>query len=406
MSIIRDPDSRREPESGDSACASDATSAWARHAERLADWALRHLVVRRDCCGGYRLTDTPQGQKVKPFTSHEPLTRERLIRHFCGTDLRDRVGVHLISPDDETCKATVVDIDAHGDDDDPARNHAFALHVLGKALSRQVDALLLDSDGRGGYHVWSIHAGPIPAAESYRHGKWLIDGWATHGLAKPPESFPKSPSLTGKRFGNWVRLPGRHHKREHWTRVWDLYAEGPCGGWVAGEAAIRAILRMTGSHIAELCKELDIARPTPLIPAEFELRRERSGTDTPARSIDADGLKREARLARDALTHLGPEYHGDYERWLAVGMALRQLGDQGLLLWHEWSARSESKYQPGVLDQKWETFAAPGEGDREDFITLGTLFAWAQEHDWDQAAAMQTGVTRRPRRSFRIQFGK
>ena len=69
-------------------------------------------------------------------------------------------------------------------------------------------------------------------------------------------------------------------------------------------------------------------------------------------------------------------------------MALRQLGDQGLDLWHEWSAQSPTRYRPDVLDQKWTTFAPPaGEwtpwiGRRHTIVSLGTIFNWAKEEGW------------------------
>jgi hypothetical protein len=88
------------------------------------------------------------------------------------------------------------------------------------------------------------------------------------------------------------------------------------------------------------------------------------------------------------LTYLGPAYFEDYDQWLRVGMALRQLGDPGFRLWHEWSARSPTRYQRDVLGQKWKTFAPPpGEsnpwaGHRHSIVGLGTLFDWAKEEGW------------------------
>jgi hypothetical protein len=34
------------------------------------------------------------------------------------------------------------------------------------------------------------------------------------------EQFPKQASVKGG-WGNWLRLPGRHHTREHWARAFD-----------------------------------------------------------------------------------------------------------------------------------------------------------------------------------------
>ena len=81
-------------------------------------------------------------------------------------------------------------------------------------------------------------------------------------------------------------------------------------------------------------------------------------------------------MAREALSYLGGFLYDDYDQWLTMGMALRQLGETGLELWHECSASSDS-YQPGVLDEKWEAFEP-----RRGAITLGSLFYWAKEEGW------------------------
>ena len=68
---------------------------------------------------------------------------------------------------------------------------------------------------------------------------------------------------------------------------------------------------------------------------------------------------REAALAREALRHLGPDHRDDYDAWLGVGMALRQLGDDGLALWDAWSSPSP-RYEPGACAAKWDTFLPGG----------------------------------------------
>ena len=41
------------------------------------------------------------------------------------------------------------------------------------------------------------------------------------GFAKP-ETFPKQAELSiDTPYGNYVRGPGRHHKRNHWSRIYD-----------------------------------------------------------------------------------------------------------------------------------------------------------------------------------------
>lgn len=62
----------------------------------------------------------------------------------------------------------------------------------------------------------------------------------------------------------------------------------------------------------------------------------------------------------------------DYDKWLHVGMALREgLGDEGYNLWTEWSSRS-SKSTGKSWETKWKSFNGSG-------VTLGSLFHLAME---------------------------
>jgi predicted P-loop ATPase len=60
--------------------------------------------------------------------------------------------------------------------------------------------------------------------------------------------------------------------------------------------------------------------------------------------------------------------------WIAVGMSLCELGDEGLRMWREWSQNS-AKFKPGECDALWEGFT-PGGGR-----TLATLGQMAKEDD-------------------------
>jgi hypothetical protein len=77
--------------------------------------------------------------------------------------------------------------------------------------------------------------------------------------------------------------------------------------------------------------------------------------------------------AQNALKNLKPSRADNYDEWLHVGMALHELGEDGLILWDSWSQRSE-KYKPGDCAQKWQSFSANGNN-----ITLGSLYYWARE---------------------------
>ena len=363
---------------------------WAALAVELADWAMR-LRNRTDIHGRYlardrRRVDPRTGRALNAYTCPAELTHRLLVRHFEAAGLGELVGLHTTALD-ETCRWIVVDFDAHGDGDDPAGNLAMALDVFGSVRGHGFDALLLDSNGAGGYHLWVFFGDPIRSEDAWRLGRWLVRDHARFGLSGPPESFPKQPRLRGKKIGNWVRLPGRHHTKDHWTKVWCPRRDE----WLAGDEAIAAILRVRGRDVpVSTVVPPDFGVVVPEKVGGTKRRRQvlpRTRDAIPA--VEAPKhpgtghercqvlpRTRDAILAEDALKHLGPGFADDYDDWVRVGMCLSQLGDVGLGLWHAWSERSD-KYEPAVLDEKWGGFT-PGEG-----LTLGSLFKWAEDAGWE-----------------------
>lgn len=79
-----------------------------------------------------------------------------------------------------------------------------------------------------------------------------------------------------------------------------------------------------------------------------------------------------AKEVSEALKRLSPFRVENYTEWLRVGIALSVLGDEGLNLWHQWSARS-GKYEPEELDKKWKTFSPDGD------LRLASIFWMANE---------------------------
>jgi hypothetical protein len=337
----------------------DDGDAWRRRAVELALWVLL-LVVRDDCHGGHRLRDDEGRQVVERTTYKSTLTREALEEHFTAEDARAVHGLH-VSSRDEQCLLVVVDIDAHGDPgDDPGKNRAFALHVFEEARRLGFVALLFDSNGAGGYHVWVLLGRLTPMAQAWRLGKYLVRANEAFGLAEPPETFPKSPHLTGKRFGGWVRIFGRHHKRPFWTRVWDERSRR----WAEGEAAVALILDTIPVPV-------DTAA---LLPADFtaEPHREEPVDTAPASRPLEYGRRCRARLAGEALPLLRGGEVDRYDDWLGIGMSLHELGGIGLWLWDTWS-RGSAKYRSGETREKWQTFQT-GDDDGPGMLGLGTLF--------------------------------
>jgi hypothetical protein len=70
-----------------------------------------------------------------------------------------------------------------------------------------------------------LFAEPIPSNLAYRFARWI----KSKAVAQGVECFPKQPQLdSARRYGNWLRLPGKHHRREHWSRFYDLGTEEWC----------------------------------------------------------------------------------------------------------------------------------------------------------------------------------
>jgi hypothetical protein len=80
--------------------------------------------------------------------------------------------------------------------------------------------------------------------------------------------------------------------------------------------------------------------------------------------------------ALNALNALKPERAENYDSWLHVGMALYELGDDGLIAWDTWSKQS-SKYAPGACAKKWATFNK--DLTQANKINLNSLIYWARE---------------------------
>jgi hypothetical protein len=117
---------------------------------------------------------------------------------------------------------------------------------------------------------------------------------------------------------------------------------------------------------------LDESEPWAVQPAPApELLAEKPRTSSSPghgnASVDAETV----RDLRSALTALRAD---DYHQWIQIGLALKELGDQGRALWLEWSQTS-SKYDPEASARKWESF------DPKD-ITHKSVFAAAEKCGW------------------------
>jgi hypothetical protein len=114
-------------------------------------------------------------------------------------------------------------------------------------------------------------------------------------------------------------------------------------------------------------------------------------------------------VLRSALDFLGDVPHprmkgsttfsDDYDAWWRFGVAIRRaMGQHGFDLWDEWSSRS--RFYPGrhVSRAKWETFT---NADREDGVTVGSIFFTAKRHGWSHAREVSRAQLARALEKYR-----
>lgn len=207
-----------------------ALQAWQGASNRLAQWTQHHLVNRDDVCGKYANC----GKYVSVFTHSEPLTIELLESHFYGAACR--IGLHSQSKDG-LGRWVSLDIDAH---DVPIEaNWETAKRVCNTLLSWGIVPLLEHSNGKYGFHIWILFGEWVPCAVLRAVGLYLLGG-------EKHEVFPKQ---ADKRcpYGNWLRLPGRHHKNLNWHSD---FLNLSTGQWLRGQDAVDYLLAFEPSDFS------------------------------------------------------------------------------------------------------------------------------------------------------------
>lgn len=152
-------------------------------------------------------------------------------------------------------------------------------------------------------------------------------------------------------------------------RPWD---GAPMAVQPIGELVLRR-LRVTVKGKPEQVAPAPLASPPPA-QAEVGGKR-RSVAETVA-------------LAEEALQVLQPD---EYELWIAIGMALHQLGNAGYFVWDAWSARSEKYAGADDTRKRWAGF-------KPTQISIGTVFAKAEEAGWVSPWAKAAARKSKPRR--------
>ena len=319
-------------------------NAWQSFSTDLAAWTWDRLAIKRDRHGMYSAT----GDAVWSFS---PVTKEELAAHFAG---EFTLGLAATSLDDQ-CLWVAWDMDNHGSTDvETTQNLDYAIVLMNRLAELGFSPVVEDSDGRGGIHVWVMFNRPIPAATAYQFSAWVARDYEEHGLEKI-ECFPKNSTVqhTDAKCGHYLRTPGKHHKRAHWSRFWGDNA------WLDLDESVQLLLSQTGDD-------------PELIPAMPEKPKPVAAPCLPSVSDSGD---RDESLAADALGSISPE---DYETWLKIGQALHSAGDHMLGHWIDWS-RGAANFKSGECENKWKTFNRGSGG-----IRLGTLFHLASEGGWQR----------------------
>jgi hypothetical protein len=245
-------------------------NAWFDRAPDLARWAMARLANRTDARGAYRpvveigrtftRTDGSTGTLGEQLTVRGRLTDYLLRRHFQARDRSAIMGLHTAGPDNLS-RGGALDIDYHGPSSTaPDVNLRASLHWHAGLTRLRFRPLLLDSNGRGGFHLRLLLAEAVPAERLYHLFRRLTRDHMMLGFEKAPEQFPKQADVRRchKGLGNWLRLPGRHHKRDFWSRVWDG------DRWLEGNDAIDFMLAMYGDDPA-LLPPVPAGAPAPVV---------------------------------------------------------------------------------------------------------------------------------------------
>jgi hypothetical protein len=257
---------------------------WRERATELAAWTMRHMVNRTDVWGRYVSKEYREQSTNQAITA--PFRDERgkvflneasLEKHFKTQLVSGVLGLHSASSD-LSSRWLAIDIDLHDADElsvTQEGNFVAARHWYTVLVEMGFDPLLMDSNGRGGFHLMILFSKPMCTRSVHAFGQSLVSDFAIRGLDHSPEVFPGKPRWHN--YGDWLRIPGRHHTNNHYSRVY--CDEGwETANWLEGHDAIDRILA-TRSASVETCAKVGIIPVRRTICLDFDgvLHSYRSG---------------------------------------------------------------------------------------------------------------------------------
>ena len=259
------------------------------HSDELTRWAYTSLYARDDAYPAW-------SKKTGDWRCvHEDLTEAVARDHFHG---RQTIGTYPPLGRDGRCLWVGWDIDRHDGEPGATRGEpAIRLHALSSDwFAWERTRSWRTPTGRAGVHVWLRFAKrSCPVSLAYSVAAWL-----TAGL---PEEDPRrsvsqaaGPERDPQVRQQQMRLPGKHHKRDHWSRSGTGEVVGR-GGGVPSAAGLpgdrRLGLPATGKGVCpHVPEEADIRHQTrgrghgrsghsgTTIPCQGSRHAERSGAGT------------------------------------------------------------------------------------------------------------------------------
>jgi hypothetical protein len=286
---------------------------WQRYSDKLAEWAMERLVNRRDVWSQYTLKDGRVAVVMLPIKERrkagtDMVTLNKLKRHFAGRAMSHLIGLHSIS-DHQTAKWFAVDVDLHDEnvpnaDELKLANFAACLEWCRKLREAHLDPILMDSNGVGGFHIWVLLDREYPLADVFDYVSDLRSNWESLGLPRKPEVFPPKRAVAEDDLPYTLRLPGRHHTRPHYTRVWNFDSLGD-NDWLEGGEAIEAMLLARPGRLPVLENRKPGKQKTGPV-RETVVRRK------PRVCLDLDGVLAKYENWR-GLDHIGPPLPGALE---------------------------------------------------------------------------------------------
>ncbi len=196
----------------------------------------------------------------------EPLSIEHLVWHIGG---RETLGVYLLDEESNT-NLLCLDLDVAKsvlpayEDGTRAGEFDASLKKLARDLIVRADgfgiALYPESSGRKGIHLWGFFDQPVPA----RHVR-LLAGAILEGVRLPDglqiDLFPAQDRLSGKGFGNLVKIPLGIHQATG-RRSMFLHPE-TCEPCPDAAAYLDCIRPMPPERLKEVASRLVDDRPAP-----------------------------------------------------------------------------------------------------------------------------------------------